>query len=199
MALPDGMPVAWYMRALGVTRQQRIDGPGLMWHLCASAAASSQRGFFYGSSPRVLKRLTTNLKHAMPSLQIAGTHSPPYRALTANEDKRVIELINASGAGLVLVALGCPKQELWMAQHRGKIRGVMVGVGAAFEFHAGTIRRAPTWMQEMALEWLFRLVHEPKRLWRRYFTSIPIFLFLVVKHLMKTCGRVKLQTPLRSR
>ena len=115
---------------------------------------------------------------------IAGAYSPPFRPLTAEEDQAVIEQINTSGAGSVWVSLGCPKQEKWMAEHRGKINAVMVGVGAAFDYHAGTIQRAPLWMQHAGLEWLHRLCSEPRRLWRRYFVTNSLFILLASKQLL---------------
>jgi N-acetylglucosaminyldiphosphoundecaprenol N-acetyl-beta-D-mannosaminyltransferase len=189
MAIPDGMPIAWSLRKLGFAAQQRIDGPNLMWRLCERAAATGQRVFFYGSSPYVLARLNATLNALLPALQIAGMHAPPYRPQMTQEDEATIELINASGAALVFVGLGCPKQEIWMAQHRGKICGVMIGVGAGFDYHAGTLERAPCWMQDGGLEWLFRLSREPRRLWRRYLGTNSIFLLLIAKQLFKTRKR----------
>jgi len=198
MALPGGMPVAWYLRALGVPKQQRIDASGLMWRVCESAAASAQPVFFYGSSPRVLRRLSTTLQARLPRLRIVGTYSPPYRALTVEEDESVVQLVNASGARVVFVALGCPKQELWMAQHSGTIGAVMIGVGAAFDYQAGIVKRAPLWMHELGMEWLFRLAHEPKRLWRRYLLVISMFAILTALQPLKAIG-LKVRTPVPPR
>lgn len=176
MATPDGMPLAWVLRRIGFQRQERINGPDLMWRLCEQAAQNELSIFLYGSTPETLGRLTDNMKTAFPRLAIAGVSSPPFRHLSDEEDREMIDLINGSGAHIVFVGLGCPKQEFWMAAHRGKIRAVMIGVGAAFDYHAGTVKRAPLWMQRSGLEWLFRLVCEPKRLWKRYLVTNSLFL-----------------------
>jgi N-acetylglucosaminyldiphosphoundecaprenol N-acetyl-beta-D-mannosaminyltransferase len=184
LAVPDGAPVAWRLGALGYPGQPRISGSELMWKSCGRAAGSGVSVFLYGSGPETLRRLSARLVHDFPRLKIAGCYSPPFRPLTSAEDAQVTQAINDSGAGIVFVSLGCPKQETWMAEHRGRIRAVMVGVGAAFEFHAGTIRRAPQWMQDMGLEWLHRLASEPRRLWRRYFVTNTLFLaFLLAESL----------------
>jgi N-acetylglucosaminyldiphosphoundecaprenol N-acetyl-beta-D-mannosaminyltransferase len=185
MAVPDGMPIAWSLTQLGLHRQDRISGPDLMLRVCDGAAQHRVKVFLYGSAPKTLARLTVNLKHCLPKLDVVGTHAPPYRDLTAEEDEDIVDLINASGAAIVFVGLGCPKQERWMAEHRGRINAVMLGVGAAFDFHAGTIRRAPRWMQHSGLEWLFRLLQEPTRLWRRYLTTNTIFLVQIAKQFLR--------------
>jgi N-acetylglucosaminyldiphosphoundecaprenol N-acetyl-beta-D-mannosaminyltransferase len=176
MATSDGMPLVWLLQSLGFSRQERINGPDLMWRLCGQAAEKGLSIFLYGSTPETLERLTQNLKIAFPQLAIAGVYSPPFRLLSDEEDRKMIDVINGSGAHIVFTGLGCPKQEFWMAAHRGKIRAVMIGVGAAFDYHAGTVKRAPLWMQQSGLEWLFRLVCEPKRLWRRYLVTNSLFL-----------------------
>lgn len=176
LATADGAPVAWLMRRLGHRKQARIDGPGLMWRACERAAARGDSIFLYGSTPRTLARLRARLLAAFPGLRIAGTHSPPFRDLSAEEDAQVVRRITDSGAGTVWVSLGCPKQERWMHAHRGRIPAVMVGVGAAFDYHAGSVKRAPLWMQRRGLEWLHRLASEPRRLWRRYLGTNSVFL-----------------------
>lgn len=176
MATSDGMPLVWLLRRRGFPQQERINGPDLMWRLCGQAAEKRLSIFLYGSTPETLERLTHNLKIAFPQLAIAGVSSPPFRLPSDEEDRKMIDIINGSGAHIVFTGLGCPKQELWMAAHRGKIRAVMIGVGAAFDYHAGTMKRAPLWMQQSGLEWLFRLVCEPKRLWRRYLVTNSLFL-----------------------
>jgi N-acetylglucosaminyldiphosphoundecaprenol N-acetyl-beta-D-mannosaminyltransferase len=168
LATPDGMPVAWLIRALGDEAQQRVDGPDMMWSLCEAAAARGDGVFLYGGAPETLERLVLRLREAFPALVIAGHHSPPFRPLTIEEDEADVARINASGARLLFVGLGCPRQEAWMHARRGRIQAVMLGVGAAFDFHAGTVRRAPRWMRDNGLEWLHRLVSEPRRLWKRY-------------------------------
>jgi N-acetylglucosaminyldiphosphoundecaprenol N-acetyl-beta-D-mannosaminyltransferase len=189
MATPDGAPVAWMLRRLGFAGQVRINGPDLMWRYCARAAETGQPMFLYGGSAETLELLQLRLLEQFPGLQFAGAYSPPFRPLTAAEDDAVVERINASGASVVWVSLGCPKQELWMAAHRGRVRAVMVGVGAAFDYHAGTLSRAPQWMQNIGLEWLHRLVSEPRRLWRRYLITNTLFIFGALKQLVLTRGQ----------
>lgn len=185
MATPDGAPVAWLLRKLGFAGQQRINGPDLMWHYCEQASKGDESIFLYGGSDETLAILQPKLLAAFPGLKIAGAISPPFRALTVTEQAADIESINASGAGTVWVSLGCPKQEKWMAAQRGKINAVMIGVGAAFDYHAGTIQRAPLWMQRYGLEWFHRLCSEPGRLWKRYLVTNTKFVFLALLQLMR--------------
>ena len=185
MATPDGAPVAWMLRRLGHKGQQRINGPDLMWRYCEQAQHRDEAVFFYGSTEETLAALKVKLLAAFPSLKIAGAISPPFRALTAAEDTAIVAQINASGTGVVWVSLGCPKQELWMAAHRGRIHAVMVGVGAAFDYHAGTIKRAPKWIQDAGFEWLHRLLSEPRRLWKRYFVTNTLFIIGAIKQLIR--------------
>jgi N-acetylglucosaminyldiphosphoundecaprenol N-acetyl-beta-D-mannosaminyltransferase len=175
MATPDGKPVAWMLRRLGFPGQQRINGPDLMWKYCEQAAQRGEAIFLYGSSEETLAILQRRLADALPGLRIAGAVSPPFRALSEAEDAVDVERINASDAGTVWVSLGCPKQEKWMAEHRGRVNAVMIGVGAAFDYHAGTVKRAPQWMQDWGLEWLHRLASEPRRLWKRYLVTNTLF------------------------
>jgi N-acetylglucosaminyldiphosphoundecaprenol N-acetyl-beta-D-mannosaminyltransferase len=184
MATPDGAPVAWMLRKLGCAGQARINGPDLMWRYCEQAASRSESIFLYGGTPQTLEILQRKLLGVFPGLSIAGAVSPPFRTLSPEEDAAVVAQINASGAGTVWVSLGCPKQELWMAAHRGRVQAVMVGVGAAFDYHAGTITRAPRWMQDRGLEWLHRLVSEPRRLWRRYLVTNTLFVLGAVRQLV---------------
>ena len=185
MATPDGAPVAWMLRRLGFAGQPRISGPDLTWALCERCAAENLPVYFYGSTEATLRALEQRLQAAFPTLIIGGLESPPFRALTAEEDASAVERVNASGAGIVFVGLGCPKQERWMAEHRGQINAVMIGVGAAFDFHAGTVKRAPLWMREHGLEWLHRLVSEPRRLWKRYLVTNSLFVFGAVLQLAR--------------
>lgn len=182
MATPDGAPVARMLRHLGHPEQQRINGPDLMWKYCEQASLRAESIYLYGGKPTTLELLQKRLEAAFPGLVIAGAHSPPFRPLTAEEDEADVARINASGAGTVWVSLGCPKQEQWMAAHRGRINAVMIGVGAAFDYHAGTLRRAPLWMQNAGLEWLHRLLSEPRRLWRRYLVTNTIFVVRAMCH-----------------
>jgi N-acetylglucosaminyldiphosphoundecaprenol N-acetyl-beta-D-mannosaminyltransferase len=184
MSTPDGAPVAWMLRKTGHMTQERINGPDLMWRFCAQAASSGQSMYLYGGMPKTLEILQQRLLAEFPGLRIAGAYSPPFRALTEAEDEAAVQAINASGAGVVWVSLGCPKQELWMASHRGRINAVMVGVGAAFDYHAGTIKRAPLWMQRSGLEWLHRFASEPRRLWRRYLVTNTLFIFHAMRQML---------------
>lgn len=176
LALADGAPVAWRLRTLGFPGQPRLSGPDLMWRLCRSAEREGLGIFLYGGTAHTLRRLSARLAADFPDLVVAGCYAPPYRALTAVESEQVTRAIRESGAHLVFVGLGCPRQETWMAAHRGGIDAVLIGVGAAFDFHAGTVIRAPRWMQRAGLEWLHRLGAEPHRLWRRYLVTNTLFI-----------------------
>jgi N-acetylglucosaminyldiphosphoundecaprenol N-acetyl-beta-D-mannosaminyltransferase len=175
MALPDGAPIAWSMRKEGFAQQERINGPDLMLRYLAEAERRGQSVFFYGSVDETLAKLRGRMMAKFPKLKIAGMASPPFRKLSEQETAEYTQKINQSGAHVVFVGLGCPKQEVWMAEHRGAIKAVMVGVGAAFDYHAGTLRRAPLWMQQRGLEWLYRFVCEPRRLARRYLETNSVF------------------------
>lgn len=185
MNTPDGAPVAWMLRRQGFVRQQRINGPDLMWRHAELAARIGQPIFLYGGTDSTLDRLRTALLNAFPELIIAGMHSPPFRTLTQEEDALVVDMINASGAQIVWVGLGCPKQEHWMAAHRGRVKAVMIGVGAAFSYHAGELRRAPVWMRNVGMEWAFRLGLEPRRLAKRYFLTNSLFIGLAALSLFR--------------
>lgn len=185
MATPDGAPVARMLRILGSPAQQRINGPDLMWKYCEQAALRGESIYLYGGLPDTLALLQQRLKAAFPGLLIAGAHSPPFRLATAEEDEADVARINAAGAGTVWVSLGCPKQEQWMAAHRGRVNAVMIGVGAAFDYHAGTIKRAPKWMQNAGLEWLHRLCSEPRRLWKRYLVTNTLFIAGAASQLLR--------------
>jgi N-acetylglucosaminyldiphosphoundecaprenol N-acetyl-beta-D-mannosaminyltransferase len=184
MVVPDGAPVAWLMRKTGVAAQQRVSGPDLMWRYFAAAAIYRESIFLLGGTPDTLVRLKARIESTFPGLHVSGTYSPPFRALSAEEDAAIVRMLNESGATTVWVAFGCPKQEIWMAEHRDRVRSVLVGVGAAFGFHAGTVRRAPDWMQRMSLEWLHRLLSEPRRLWRRYLTTNTLFIIAAARQLL---------------
>ena len=185
LVTPDGMPLVWGLGLLGVRGATRVYGPDLTPILCERAAAAGIPVGFYGSTPEVLADLTTNLARQYPDLQVVYTYSPPFRPLTPEEDAAVRERIDQSGVRLLFVGLGTPKQELWMAANTGPIQTVMVGVGAAFDFIAGRKRQAPNLMQRLGLEWLFRLVNEPRRLWRRYLYRNPRFVVLFAAQLFK--------------
>ncbi len=184
MATPDGAPVAWMLRRMGAQGQERINGPDLMLKYCEYAAGTDESIYLYGASEDTLHILVKKLHQRFPGLAVAGAYSPPFRPLTVEEETSVVEKINNSGAGVVWVSLGCPKQEKWMASHRGRIRAVMIGVGAAFDYHAGTIERAPLWMQRNGLEWFHRLISEPRRLWKRYFVTNSLFIWYAARQLL---------------
>ena len=177
LATPDGMPVVWAMRSFGRTRQARVYGPTLMLALCEQAAGRGHRVFLYGARQETLALLRDNLLSRHPALNIVGMYSPPFRPLTDEEDAEITQTIRASDADIVFVGISTPKQERWMSAHRAALPGVvMFGVGAAFDFHAGRVSQAPAWMQRNGLEWFYRLLMEPRRLWRRYLLETPLFL-----------------------
>jgi N-acetylglucosaminyldiphosphoundecaprenol N-acetyl-beta-D-mannosaminyltransferase len=185
LVTPDGMPLVWTMRWLGTKCQTRVYGPTLMYHVCNAAKKYDLPVGFYGSTPEAIDCLVQNLSNRLPSLRIAYAYSPPFRTIRAEEDKAAVLDINNSGAKILFVGLGCPKQEHWMFNHLGRINAVMIGVGAAFDFHAGLKKQAPRWMMDFGLEWLFRLCQEPKRLWRRYLCNNPQYLYLVARQILR--------------
>jgi len=185
---PDGMPLVWLLQRAGFSNQQRVYGPTLTLSLCEAIEKEKIPVGFYGSSTETLKKLDSNLKDRFPSLKTAYLYSPPFRQLTETEDRRIIDDINASGARVLFVGLGCPKQERWMAEHRDHIHAVMVGVGAAFDFHAGKVKQAPSWLQNIGLEWLFRLLMEPGRLWKRYLVTNTLFLWYLIQEYLGKKG-----------
>ncbi len=176
MNAPDGAPVAWLMRRLGWPEQQRLPGPELMWRLLKECERLQLPVFLLGATPQTLSLLAERLRGELPALKLAGSLSPPFRPLTDEDNALIAERIAESGARIVLVGLGCPKQEIWMAAQRGRIPAVMAGVGAAFDYHAGTLPRAPASWQRAGLEWLYRLLCEPTRLARRYLLTNTLFL-----------------------
>lgn len=180
LAIPDGSPIAWWLRKIGYKNQERVCGPDLMWSLCEKANEGELNVFFLGSTTETLGLLSDKLKNSFPKLKIR-TLSPPFRKISPHEDQKIINSINEFKTNILFVSLGCPKQEQWMASHKGIIQAAMIGVGAAFEFHAGTVKRAPHWMQKAGLEWLYRLIKEPRRLWKRYFLTNSIFVFEAIK------------------
>lgn len=165
---PDGAPIAKRLRKKGANAARRIAGPDFMEALMDATADGTVAHFFYGSSESTLGLLEANIKKKYPDINIVGRYSPPFRGLTAEEDRRIIEMINDSHADIVWIGLGAPKQEMFMSAHKGRIKGLMIGVGAGFDYQAGTVKRAPLWMQRCSLEWLHRLITDPKRLVKRY-------------------------------
>jgi N-acetylglucosaminyldiphosphoundecaprenol N-acetyl-beta-D-mannosaminyltransferase len=174
---PDGQPVRWALNLLHGTRlPDRVCGPDTMFRLCRRSAEEGVSVYLYGGAPDVLEELQAKLKAQFPGLRLAGAYSPPFRPLTPDEDDAAVRAINLSGAGMVFLGLGYPKQDLFAYDHRGRILAVQLCVGAAFDFHAGRTPRAPCWMQQLGLEWCHRLVQEPRRLWRRYLLGNTRFL-----------------------
>jgi exopolysaccharide biosynthesis WecB/TagA/CpsF family protein len=178
----DGQPVRWAMnRFHHAGLRERVYGPHVMQNLCVRAAAEGLPIYLYGGKPDALEQLTYRLSQRLPELKIVGAESPPFRPLTDEEHAAAARRINASGARLVFLGIGCPKQELFAHRHLDDVRAVMCCVGAAFDFHAGTLKMAPAWMQQRGLEWLYRLCKEPRRLWKRYATTNAIFLGLAAR------------------
>jgi N-acetylglucosaminyldiphosphoundecaprenol N-acetyl-beta-D-mannosaminyltransferase len=189
---PDGQPVRWalnYFYGAGLT--DRVYGPELTWRLCRAAAEANIGIYLFGSTPEVLEKLQAKLLTAFPDLHIAGAESPPFRPLTPEEDRAAIDRINASGAGLLFLGTGSPRQEVFAFEHRDSIRAVQLCVGAAFDFHAGTKKIAPEWMQKRGLEWLFRLTQEPGRLWKRYLVMNSTYVMLFAREALRPGRRAR--------
>lgn len=191
VATPDGTPLVWTLRALGHRKQTRVYGPDLLLAFADYGARMGVGQYFYGGAPGVALTLAQRLGDRFPGFRCVGVESPPYRELTPEEDAAVVERIHASGADVVWVGLGAPKQERWIAAHAGRIGATLVGVGAAFDFHAGTVRQAPRWMMRLGLEWLFRLAVEPGRLWKRYAWHNPRFLCRAMLQCLRESGRAR--------
>jgi N-acetylglucosaminyldiphosphoundecaprenol N-acetyl-beta-D-mannosaminyltransferase len=182
MVTPDGMPLVWLSHLKGHTEVERVYGPDLMLACCSRSLERGYRHYLYGGGPGVPERLADRLRQRFPGISIVGCHSPPFRPLTATEDAAIVRQINEARPDIVWVSLSTPKQERWMATHRSPLLApVMIGVGAAFDMHAGLKPQAPRWMQRSGLEWFFRLIVEPRRLWRRYLINNPLFVW----HLMR--------------
>jgi N-acetylglucosaminyldiphosphoundecaprenol N-acetyl-beta-D-mannosaminyltransferase len=186
LVTPDGMPLVWALRMFGVAAASRVVGFRLTLTVLERAAASGVPVGFYGGTEGMLWRTVQECRQRFPSLRVAYAHAPPFRPLTPEEDEAVVQDINASGARIVFVGLGCPKQERWMGAHRGRVNAVMLGVGAVFAFLAGDKPLAPNWMQQAGLEWLFRLATEPRRLWWRYAYHNPRFVALLAGQYLKS-------------
>jgi N-acetylglucosaminyldiphosphoundecaprenol N-acetyl-beta-D-mannosaminyltransferase len=183
LTTPDGMPLVWCAKRAGAEGVTRVYGPDLMLALSGPLAAQGASVFLYGTTTRTLELLSARLMADFPGLRIVGSYAPPFRPLTSAEDADIVQLINKSGADVVWVGLGAVKQEYWMAEHRESLdAGVLIGVGAAFDFHAGTVKQAPLWMQRHGLEWGYRLCREPRRLWRRYLRTNPAFVWGILRH-----------------
>jgi len=179
---PDGSPIAKVQIRQGYSNAKRVAGPDFMDAMFHFTQNTGIRHYFYGSTQETLDLLTKNLEQQYPGLQIAGTYSPPFRDLTEEEDQEILEMMRSAKADIYWIGLGAPKQEIWMANHKDQLPGVMVGVGAGFNFYAGNIKRAPKWMQKAGLEWLYRLTQDPKRLFKRYLLTNLEFGWLMITH-----------------
>ncbi|MBW4477255.1 MAG: WecB/TagA/CpsF family glycosyltransferase [Tolypothrix brevis GSE-NOS-MK-07-07A] len=193
---PDGMPLVWMMRLLGRRYQDRVAGMDVLLASCKLAQAQNVSVFFAGSQLDILSLMQKRLEKEFPNLKIAGMEPLPFRPMTETEDKALIKMINNSGAGLVFVSLGCPKQENWIAQHKNQIQSVMIGLGGVFPVYAGIHKRAPRMVRDLGFEWLYRWLQEPRRLWHRYSTTIPAFILLASKQLLMSSS---FSTPFRIR
>ena len=191
LALPDGSPLSFVQRFRGYKDASQVAGPDLMPSLWQATEGTEISHYFYGSSEETIVALRKRLETDYPNLKIAGMESPPYRPLTPEEDEEAIKRINESGASIVWVGLGAPKQEKWMYEHRDKINALMLGVGAGFDFHAGTIKRAPMWVRKIYMEWLYRLFQDPKRLWKRYVQTNAKFLYLFMKNSLSVKNKLE--------
>ena len=187
LVTPDGKPLVLMLRRLGIMHQNQVAGMEVFENLCDLAQDANISVYFLGSTPEILDKMERRIKDEYPILKIAGMKSIPFMSvdeIRETKDDDLIEEVNSSGAGIVFVCLGCPKQEAWMSQYQGSIKGVMIGVGAVFAMYAGLTPRAPHIIQHAGMEWLYRLVQEPRRLWHRYSSTIPPFLYLAAKQLM---------------
>ena len=184
LVTPDGMPLVWMLKLLGAHQQDRVAGMDLLNALCTKAQEQKIGIFFLGSEIQILGRMRRRLEQEYPGLNITGMESLPFHPLTIDEDQKITEKINKTQTGLLFVSLGCPKQERWIAQHRSSINATMVGLGGVFPIYAGLQKYAPQWIRTLGMEWAYRLCQEPGRLWRRYATTIPPFIWLAVRQLI---------------
>lgn len=185
MLTPDGAPLAWMISWLGLKRQERVAGMDLFLGLCRRANKRSVKLFFVGSTADVLSLIKQRIEQDFPNVEIAGVANFPFRQLTTTEDEALVNEIHRSGANIVLVSLGCPKQERWMSEHQHKVQAVMIGLGGAFPVFAGQVKRAPAIARKLGMEWCYRLIQEPTRLWRRYYSTIPPFVFLALRQAIR--------------
>jgi N-acetylglucosaminyldiphosphoundecaprenol N-acetyl-beta-D-mannosaminyltransferase len=186
LIIPDGKPLSWAQKLLGHPQAEQVRGQDIMNALCAvSGEKSLNIGFYGGSSEQLLDTVKAKLVASYPDIRITYAFSPPFRSLTETEDADLVSAINTAKVNVLFVGIGCPKQERWMAEHKPKVNCVMLGVGAAYDFIAGEKKHAPRWVQKIGMEWFFRLLSEPKRLWRRYFSTNPRFIYYFGKQLVK--------------
>ncbi len=186
LVVPDGQPVRWALNWLyGCGLKERVYGPTLMLKMCDRAAELGLSIYLYGSTHEVLKALSQNLEEQFPSLKLAGVQPSLFRRVSLKEKSDRARSIEESGASIVFIGLGCPRQETWIYEHRELLNMPVLAIGAAFDFHAGSLKQAPAWMQRYGLEWVFRLIHEPSRLWKRYLYLNPLYIGLLVLQLLK--------------
>jgi N-acetylglucosaminyldiphosphoundecaprenol N-acetyl-beta-D-mannosaminyltransferase len=190
LVTPDGMPLVWMMRLMGAFEQNRLAGMDILWSLCQLAPGRNISMFFLGSEATILEKMRTELEQEFPNLQITGMEPLPFHSFTSAENETIIQKIHDSGAALVLVSLGCPKQEYWMHENKSKIQAVMIGLGGVFPIVAGIYKKAPLWMQNLGLEWFYRLIQDPRRLWSRYIQTNPPFIWLALRQLLTHYLRV---------
>jgi N-acetylglucosaminyldiphosphoundecaprenol N-acetyl-beta-D-mannosaminyltransferase len=186
LVAPDGQPLSLFLRYLKNINQERVCGMDIFPDLLREAQARGKSVYFYGSTNVILNKILNKAKKEFPELIISGVYSPPFRPISSTENDAIIATLNNARPDLIFVSLGCPKQEKWMAEHKDKIHGCMLGVGQAFNVYAGESKRSPSWMQRMALEWAYRLYLEPRRLWKRYFYTNSLFLILTSMYIMNT-------------
>jgi N-acetylglucosaminyldiphosphoundecaprenol N-acetyl-beta-D-mannosaminyltransferase len=184
LVTPDGLPLVWMLKSIGSNSSERVAGLDIFLAICDRAAQAQISIFLLGSKPEILEKICHRLKQEFPLLKIAGMEAPPFAPLETSPDMKMVHTINTSGAGIVFVALGCPKQELWMAQHREQIQSVKIGIGGVFSVYAGELKQTPKFIQKTGFEWLFRLIQEPRRLWKRYIYTIPVFIWLALKQIL---------------
>ncbi|WP_217500785.1 WecB/TagA/CpsF family glycosyltransferase [Arthrobacter sp. C9C5] len=186
LTVPDGMPLVWAGKSAGADWMGRVCGPDLMPALLSAAAERGWSSYFLGGAPQVAEEMIENLRRTIPGLKVAGWQSPPFRELSPEEETAMVQEINDSGARIVWVGLGAPKQENWMDCYRSRLgNSLLVGVGGAFDMHAGRVRRAPRWMQRGGLEWVYRFAQEPRRLWKRYTRNVPVFILALCRRAPK--------------
>lgn len=187
LVTPDGMPLVWMIKKLTGRNQERVAGMDILLSLCKSAEAENVGVYFFGSTPKTLDTIREKLTVDFPNLPIAGMETLPFaKVFTPEQDQQIVQSINQSGAGIVFVALGCPKQERWMFKNREHVRSVMIGVGGAFPVYAGLKKWAPRWVRQSGLEWLYRFLQEPRRLWKRYLVTNSHFIWLALKQVLVT-------------
>lgn len=186
MTMPDGKPLSWVAKVKGIKGVEQVSGPDFLPALMASDSVPHLRHYFYGGKQEMLEQLITGLRNRFPKTKVVGWESPPFRELSPEEDEMVMQRIRQSSANVVWIGLGAPKQELWMAAHAERLKpAVLMGIGAAFDFHAGYVERAPGWIRSIGLEWLHRLSQEPERLWKRYLVTNTLFVFYLFKGLFR--------------